>query len=98
MRAFSVSTEFYANALSSYVPYTVRRASQISPTVAYAFTASMMKGIVFTGEMLPFSPALGSCAAACFSASRARWTAVLSRRSRNDFNFRVCASATFSPM
>jgi hypothetical protein len=35
------------NAGSWYVPNTSRSASEISPTVAYAFTASRMNGIVF---------------------------------------------------
>src|SRR6266436_7712023 len=46
-----VSMPCYVMLASVYVPYTWRSASQISPTVAYARTASTIKGIVFAGEM-----------------------------------------------
>jgi hypothetical protein len=58
----------YVTLTSVYVPYTSRSAAQISPTVAYARTASMMYGIVFASEIPPFARNVGSCAAAFFSA------------------------------
>jgi hypothetical protein len=45
---------------SVYVPYTVRSASQISPTVAYTRTASTMYGIVFAEEIPPLADDPGS--------------------------------------
>jgi len=57
-----------------------------------------MKGMVFTGEMWPFSPALGCWAAAFFSASRQRRISSLERRSRSAFSFAVWWRATDSSM
>ena len=58
----------------------------------------MMYGIVLAGEILPFVPAFGSCAAAFFSASRRRCTSSFERRARSVFSFAVCWRATLSSM
>src|SRR5438128_11819127 len=74
------ASQFYVTLTSVYVPYTCLSKSQISPTVAYARTASMMNGMVFADETLPFDSARGSSPAALFSPSRLRCTSPLERR------------------
>src|SRR5437870_2087056 len=87
------ASQFYVTLTSVYVPYTCRSESQISPTVAYARTASMMYGMVFADETLPFDSARGSWAAALFSASRRRCTSSVERRSRRSFSLADCCRA-----
>src|SRR5579864_8827418 len=54
----------YVMLTSSYVPYTSRRASQISPTVAYARTHSTMQGMVLASLIRPSCGTPGVWAAA----------------------------------
>src|SRR5215470_831053 len=92
------SSCYYVILTSVYVPRTSRNASHISPTVAYARTASIMKGMVFAEEVLPLETAEGDCAAAFFKLSRQRWTSSLERRARRASSFALCSRATASSM
>src|SRR2546429_8717925 len=58
------ASQFYVTLTSVYVPYTCRSESQISPTVAYARTASMMYGMGFADEAPPIRLAPRSLGAA----------------------------------
>src|SRR5207245_5962424 len=80
------ASQFYVTLTSVYVPYTCRSKSQISPTVAYARTASMMYGMVFADETFPFDSARGSWAAAFLSASRRRCTSSFEDRKSTRLN------------
>src|SRR5207249_11710667 len=91
------ASQFYATLTSVYVPYTCRSESQISPTVAYARTASRMYGMVVAHETLPFDSARGSWAAARLSASTRRCTSSVERRSGGGFSLADCCRATLSP-